>query len=87
MASGGQRAPPSGPYAARTVALPEITSSDQGVRITRERRKLHAMTFTGSNFLGRMNGQWIIHDIPPIHAAHLVADLLHQRPPCGWCPG
>ncbi|WP_139179915.1 hypothetical protein [Gordonia westfalica] len=60
----GQRAP-SGPYAARTVALPEITSSDQGVRITRERRKLHAMTFTGSNFLGRMNGQWIIHDIPP----------------------
>ncbi|SDT94181.1 hypothetical protein [Gordonia westfalica] len=47
----GQRAP-SGPYAARTVALPEITSSDQGVRITRERRKLHAMTFTGSNFLG-----------------------------------
>lgn len=56
---------PSGPNAARTVALPLITSDDQGVRITRERRKLHAMTLTGSNFLGRMNGQWIIHDIPP----------------------
>ena len=56
---------PSGPNASRTVVLPLITSDDQGVRITRERRKLHAMTLTGSNFLGRMNGQWIIHDIPP----------------------
>ena len=56
---------PSGPNASRTVPLPLITADDQGVRITRERRKLHAMALTGSNFLGRMNGQWIIHDIPP----------------------
>ncbi|ATW60789.1 minor tail protein [Gordonia phage Asapag] len=60
----GSRAP-AGPYASRTLPLPIITSSDQGVRITRERRKLVAMTFTGSNFQGRMGGKFLMHDIPP----------------------
>lgn len=56
---------PGGDYATRTVPLPQITAADQGVRITRERRKLHAQTFTGSNFLVRMLGNWIRFDIPP----------------------
>ena len=60
----GHRAP-AGPYASRTLPLPLITADDQGVRITRERRKLVAMTFTGSNFQGRMDGKFLMHDIPP----------------------
>ncbi|MFT4125071.1 MAG: hypothetical protein QM662_02420 [Gordonia sp. (in: high G+C Gram-positive bacteria)] len=60
----GARAP-GGDYADRTIELPEILSTDGGVRITRERRSLHATTFTGANFLGRMNGNWVRFDIPP----------------------
>lgn len=56
---------PGGAYPLRTVPLPQITADDQGVRITRERRKLHAQTFTGSNFLVRMLGNWLRFDIPP----------------------
>lgn len=56
---------PGGDYPSRAVALPQITAGDQGVRVTRERRKLHAQTFTGSNFLVRMLGNWIRFDIPP----------------------
>lgn len=56
---------PAGEHADRTVPLPQIEVSDGGVVITRERRKLHAKTFTGANFLARMNGNWLRFDIPP----------------------
>lgn len=60
----GERVP-HGTHAARSLSLPLITEADQGVRITRQRRVLHASTFTGTNFLGRMNGQRLVYDIPP----------------------
>jgi len=56
---------PGGDQADRTIPLPPITEEDQGVRITRGRRQLHAMTFNKTNFLGRMNGNWVRFDIPP----------------------
>lgn len=60
----GERVP-GGEHGSRTLTLPMITESDQGVRLTREfNRKLHASTFTGTNFLPRMNGQWLLFDIP-----------------------
>lgn len=55
---------PAGPHASRRVVV-DVLSSDGGARITRERRKLHASTLTGSNLLGRMGGNWVRFDIPP----------------------
>lgn len=60
----GERVP-AGKLANRSIPLQPILSTDGGVTITRDRGKLHATTFTGSNFLGRMNGNWVRHEIPP----------------------
>lgn len=56
---------PAGVHADRSLVLPEITELDGGVRLTRERRKLVAQTFTGRNFLSRMGGRWLMYDVPP----------------------
>lgn len=61
----GARAP-GGEHASRTLVLPPILSTDGGVVITRDTGKhLHAVTFTGANFLVRMQGKWLQFDIPP----------------------
>ncbi|WP_341258206.1 hypothetical protein [Gordonia malaquae] len=59
----GHRAP-AGEFASRTVMV-EVKASYGGLRITRERRKLHASTLTGQNALSAMGGKWIRFDIPP----------------------
>lgn len=59
----GKRAP-GGEFPTRNVTV-TVTAADQGAKITRERRKIHAQTFTGANLLGRMNGKWVKFDIPP----------------------
>lgn len=56
---------PGGDMAGRTIVLPEVTSADGGVTITRDRQKLHAVTANGTNFLGRMQGNWVRFEIPP----------------------
>ncbi|MGW8936188.1 hypothetical protein [Gordonia terrae] len=56
---------PGGAFGDRTIPLPTITSADGGVTITRERKGLHATTANGTNFVGRMAGNWVKHEIPP----------------------
>lgn len=56
---------PGGSHPARTLPLPPILDTDGGVVITRDRSKLHATTFTGANFMVRMQGKWLQFDIPP----------------------
>lgn len=56
---------PGGAQANRSITLEPITDADGGVIITRDRSKLHAQTFSGTNFLSRMNGNWVAFDIPP----------------------
>lgn len=56
---------PGGAFPSRTLPLPPILDTDGGVVITRDRAKLHATTFTGANFLVRMQGKWLQFDIPP----------------------
>jgi hypothetical protein len=56
---------PGGKHPTRTLTLPPILSTDGGVTITRDRKKLHATAATGANFLARMEGQWLQYDIPP----------------------
>ncbi|QDH92461.1 minor tail protein [Gordonia phage Dmitri] len=61
----GERAP-GGAHADRVIELPEILSSDGGgVTITRERNQLHAKTKSGANYVSRMMGNWVRHEIPP----------------------
>lgn len=60
----GERAP-GGEFADRSIPLPEVTTADGGVTITRERKGLHAKTANGTNFVSRMNGNWVKHEIPP----------------------
>lgn len=59
----GERVP-GGSMAGRTVPI-SVTVADGGARVTRERRTLHASTLNGTNLLGRMQGMWVRHDIPP----------------------
>lgn len=56
---------PGGAQGDRTIPLPPILDTDGGVTISRDRKGLHAKTATGANFLGRMNGNWVQHEIPP----------------------
>lgn len=56
---------PGGKHPNRTLPLPPILSTDGGVTITRDRKKLHATAATGANFLARMGGKWLQYDIPP----------------------
>ena len=57
---------PGGDFANRTLPLPPILDTDGGVVLTRDTTNhLHAMTFTGANFLVRMQGRWMRFDIPP----------------------
>ncbi|NDK91032.1 hypothetical protein GYA93_15780 [Gordonia desulfuricans] len=59
---------PGGKHPDRTLPLPEILSTDGGLTLTRDRKRLHASTALGggsTNFLARMQGKWLQYDIPP----------------------
>jgi hypothetical protein len=59
---------PGGLYPTRTLPLPPILTTDGGVTITRDRKKLHAQTALGggsTSYMARMNGKFLMHDIPP----------------------
>lgn len=57
---------PGGDQADRSIPLPKILATDGGgVTITRDRKKLHAVAKSGANYLVRMNGNWVQHEIPP----------------------
>lgn len=72
---------PGGEFPTRTVPV-KVLAADGGARITRERRKLHAQTFTGANLLGRMNGVWVKFDIPP-HTPKTLLPISVANAPAG----
>lgn len=74
---------PAGAQANRTIPLPKVLDTDGGVTISRDRKGLHAKTATGANFLGRMNGNWVQHEIPPYTPRTMLPISVTEAPSGG----
>ncbi|WP_280357068.1 hypothetical protein [Nocardia otitidiscaviarum] len=59
-----QRAP-GGEWANRLITLPELTEVEGGARIELDREKLLIRDFYDTNLIGRMNGIYFMHKVPP----------------------
>ncbi|WP_306365301.1 hypothetical protein [Nocardia sp. CC227C] len=56
---------PGGDWANRKITLPELTEVEGGARIDLDPMKLQIRDFNDTNLIGRMNGIWFMHKIPP----------------------
>lgn len=56
---------PGGEWANRRITLPLLGAVEGGARVNLERGKLMIRDFNSTNLIGRMNGIYFIHKVPP----------------------
>lgn len=71
---------PGGEWGNRKITLPLLTELEGGARIDLDRMKLGVRDFSGTNLIGRMNGIWFMHAVPPYTPAYELPVKVEDAP-------